>query len=221
MMKLIFLSFFLSGSLMAAINPHFVSLSDVCPGIKIQANYSTENNFTGVVVAGYKAKKAYLAKGPAEVLCEIQKAALLKGYSLKIFDAYRPMKAVQHFIDWAKRPEDHPGMKELYYPSFTRQQLFQKGYISPQSSHTRGGSVDLTLFDVKTGKDLDMGGSFDYFDDISTTDSHLVTELQRQNRMLLKEMMESKGFKNFAQEWWHYSFKPEPYPDQAFDFDVE
>lgn len=220
-MKLFFLTVLFSGSIMAAPHSGFVSLSEFCPGLKIQANYSTENNFTGVVVHGYKAQKAYLAKGPATVLCEIQKAAEAKGLSLKIFDAYRPLKAVQHFIDWAKKPEDHTGIKELYYPNYTRKQLFEKGFISPQSSHSRGGSVDLTLFDLKTGKDLDMGSPFDYFDEISATDSKIVTDTQRENRMLLKEMMESKGFKNFPQEWWHFSFRPEPYPEQAFDFDVE
>lgn len=220
-MKLFLLTFLFSGSIMAAPHSGFVSLSEVCPALKIQANYSTENNFTGVVVRGYKAQKAYLAKAPAMVLCEIQKAAEAKGFGIKIFDAYRPMKAVQHFVDWAKKTEDHVGMKELYYPNFTRKQLFEKGYISAQSSHTRGSSVDLTFFDLKTGKDLDMGSSFDYFDEISATDSTSVTEAQKANRMLLREMMEAKGFKNYPQEWWHYTFRPEPYPDQAFDFDVE
>lgn len=220
-MKYFFLSFFITGSIMAAPHSEFVSLGDICPSMKLQINYSTENNFTGVVVKGYKAQKAYLVKGPALALCEVQKLAEAKGLSLKIFDAYRPMKAVQHFIDWAKKPEDHQGMKELYYPGFTRKQLFEKGFISPYSSHTRGAAVDLTLFDPKTGKDLDMGSPFDYFDEISSTESSLVTVAQKQNRMLLKELMEAKGFKNFAQEWWHYSFRPEPFPEQAFDFDIE
>jgi D-alanyl-D-alanine dipeptidase len=220
-MKLIILAFFFSGSIMAAIHPNFVSLSDICPDMKIMANYSKANNFTGVVVDGYKAQKAYLAKGPALALCEVQKVAQEKGFTLKIFDGYRPLKAVRFFVDWAKRPEDHPGMQELYYPKYTRQQLFQKGFISAQSSHSRGGTVDLTLVNMKTGKDLDMGSAFDYFDEISSTDSKLITEDQRVNRMLLKEMMEGKGFKNYHQEWWHYSFRPEPYPNEAFDFNVE
>jgi zinc D-Ala-D-Ala dipeptidase len=220
-MNFFILLFLLTGSIMAAPHSGFVSLSEVCPSLKIVSSYSTENNFTGVVVKGYRSQKAYLAKDPAAALCEIQKEAAAKGLSLKIFDAYRPVKAVQYFMEWAKKAEDHPGIKELYYPSYTRKQLFEKGFISPYSSHSRGAAVDLTLFDLRTGKDLDMGSSFDYFDDISATNSNLVTETQKQNRMLLKLLMESKGFKNFPQEWWHYSFRPEPYPDQTFDFDIE
>jgi D-alanyl-D-alanine dipeptidase len=220
-MKLLFLTFLFSGALMADIHPGFVSLAELCPSIKIQANYSSENNFTGVVVDGYKAQKAYLAKGPATALCAVQKMALEKGLSIKIFDGYRPAKAVQHFVDWAKKPEDHPGIKELFYPNYTRKQLFEKGFIAVLSTHSRGSAVDLTLYDLKTGKDLDMGSKFDYFDEISNTDSKYVTDVQRKNRMTLKEMMELNGFKNFPQEWWHYSIKPEPYPDQFFDFNVE
>lgn len=206
---------------MANPNPDFVSLSEYCPGIKIQASYSTRDNFTGEIVKGYRAQKAYLAKIPADALCSVQKAALQKGLSLKIFDGYRPVKAVQFFQDWAKRPEDNLSLKKLYYPTFTRLELFEKGFIAKQSSHSRGSAVDLTLIDLNTGRDIDMGSGFDFFDTISHTDSSLVTESQKANRMILKELMESRGFKNFHQEWWHYSYRPEPYPDQYFDFDVE
>lgn len=220
-MKYFFLSLFFTGSLMANIHPGFVSLSEVCPGIKIQASYSSAQNFTGEIVAGYKAQKAYMAKAPAEVLCQVQKAALSRGLSLKIFDGYRPVKAVSFFQEWAKRAETNPELKILYYPTFTRLELFEKGFIAKQSSHSRGSAVDLTLFDVETGRDLDMGSGFDYFDDISNTNSNRITAIQKANRMMLKDLMESKGFKNFSQEWWHFSFRPEPYPDQSFDFDVE
>lgn len=206
---------------MANTHPDFVSLADVCPGIKVQASYSTPHNFTGEIVAGYKAQKAYMAKGPAAVLCEVQKAALARGLSLKIFDGYRPVKAVSFFQDWAKRPETNPDLKVLYYPKFTRLELFEQGYIAKQSSHSRGSAVDLTLFNVDTGRDLDMGSGFDYFDDLSNTDSSRITAIQKTNRMMLKNLMESKGFKNFSQEWWHFSYRPEPFPDQSFDFDVE
>src|SRR5690606_38802381 len=129
--------------------------------------YSTKHNFTGSVVAGYKAQKAFMAKVPAKALCEVQKAAKKKGLTLKIFDSYRPVKAVQFFMDWAQLPEINPSIKELYYPKFTRQELFENGYIAKQSSHSRGSAVDLTLQEIATGKDLDMGSGFDYFDDIS------------------------------------------------------
>jgi D-alanyl-D-alanine dipeptidase len=206
---------------MSITHPDFVSLSDICPELTIQASYSSADNFTGSVVAGYQAKKAYLAKGPAKVLCQVQKVALAQGLTLKIFDGYRPVKAVQFFIEWAQRPEENPAIKEMYYPNFTRLELFENGYIAKASSHSRGSAVDLTLVDVESGIDLDMGSSFDYFDDISHTASPKITSLQKKNRMLLKNLMESQGFVNYSKEWWHFSFRPEPFPGQPFDFDVK
>lgn len=206
---------------MAHVPSGFLSLSDICPDIKLQMSYATTQNFTGEVVDGYKAKKAYMAEAPAKALCQVYKEATKRGLGLKVYDSYRPVKAVSFFQAWAKKPETNPGIRELYYPRFTRQELFEQGYIAKQSSHSRGSAVDLTLFDLKTGKDLDMGSGFDYFDDLSHTDSPRVTMAQKKNRMLLKDLMESNGFKNFSQEWWHYSFRPEPFPNDYFDFDVE
>jgi D-alanyl-D-alanine dipeptidase len=206
---------------MAHVPAGFVSLAEICPELKIHMSYATTENFTGEVVAGYKARKAYLAKEPAQALCVVQTEAKKLGFSLKIYDSYRPVKAVSFFQAWARKPETNPHIKEMYYPGHTRLELFEAGYIAKQSSHSRGSAVDLTLIDVKTGLNLDMGSAFDYFDDLSHTESPKATEAQKKNRMILKELMESRGFKNFSQEWWHYSFKPEPYPDQYFDFDVE
>jgi D-alanyl-D-alanine dipeptidase len=172
-------------------------------------------------VNGYKAKKAFMAKKPAAALCEVQKAAKKKGLGLKIYDGYRPVKAVKFFMDWAQLPETNPMIKDLYYPKFTRLELFERGFIAKQSSHSRGAAVDLTLYELASGKDLDMGSGFDYFDEMSYTETNLVTKEQQANRLLLKQLMESKGFQNFSQEWWHYSFKPEPFPGRSFDFDVE
>ena len=199
----------------------FSLINDVCPSIVIQMDYSSDENFTGNIVRGYKAKKAYMVEVAVEALCKVQKDALEKGYTLKIFDAYRPKKAVTSFGEWAKLPENRPDIKKLYYPTFTRLQLFENGYIASQSSHSKGSAIDLTLVDTTTGKELDMGSRFDYFDVISHTASNKINPEQKKNRMLLKDLMESYGFKNFSQEWWHYSYKPEPYPDTYFDFDVE
>lgn len=206
---------------MTNIPPEFVSLSEVCPDLIIQSDYSTVKNFTGEVVPGYKKTMAYMAKAPAEALSLVQFAALEKGLRLKIFDAYRPVKAVQFFQDWAKRPETNPEIKAHYYPKYSRFDLFEQGFIAKQSSHSRGCAVDLTLVDARTGQELDMGSYFDFFDERSNTDSDQISEEQRKNRSMLKELMESKSFKNFSQEWWHYSFRPEPHPGQYFDFDVE
>ncbi len=199
----------------------FVSISDLCPEVKAHMNYATTENFTGDVVAGYKARKAFMAKAPAEALCQVIAEAKKLNLGIKIFDCYRPAKAVAHFQEWAKKPETNPELKKFYYPDFTRMELFERGYIALKSSHSKGSAIDLTLFDLATGKDLDMGTGFDYFGELSHTDNLGVTAGQRKNRYLLKGLMEGKGFKNFSQEWWHYSFKPEPFPDTYFDFDVE
>jgi zinc D-Ala-D-Ala dipeptidase len=209
------------GMAMSAPHPEFSSLQDLCPEIRIEASYASENNFTGSVVDGYKAPKAFMAKAPAQALCLVQREALKLGLTLKIFDGYRPAKAVAFFQAWAKLPETNPHIKELYYPTFTRQQLFEQGYIATRSSHSRGSAVDLTLYDLKLKRNLDMGSGFDYFDTISHTDSPKITLKQKQNRQLLRRLMEAQGFRNFSQEWWHYSFRPEPFPEEYFDFDVE
>ncbi|HXH76406.1 MAG TPA: M15 family metallopeptidase [Bacteriovoracaceae bacterium] len=206
---------------MSAYPLDFVSLSDICTGLMIAASYATPQNFTGEVVHGYKAPKALMAKEPSLAICKVQSKAMGLGYKLKIFDAYRPAKAVAFFQEWALRPEINPHLKERYYPSFSRKELFDQGYIAKQSSHSRGSAVDLTLVDASSGKELDMGSDFDYFDTISNTDSSKITEDQRKNRKILKMLMEAEGFQNYSQEWWHFSFKAEPFPGQYFDFDVE
>ncbi len=218
---MLFLLMIFVGTAMANPHPQFVSLNEICPDIKIQMNYSTADNFTGTIVSGYKAPIAYLAVNTAQALCEVQKEATKRGYSLKIFDSYRPVKAVSFFQSWAKEPENNPSIKALYYPRYTREDLFKLGFIATKSSHSRGSAVDLTLWDPKSGKNLDMGSGFDYFDDIAHTNSKLVTRSQNANRLLLKNLMEEQGFKNFSQEWWHYSLKPELFPEEYFDFDVE
>ncbi len=184
-------------------------------------SYSTTNNFTGTVVPGYKMGKALLALGPAQALARVQTRALSLGLSLRIFDSYRPVKAVQYFQDWSKLPETNLILKQRYYPGFDRRILFEQGFIARQSSHSRGCAVDLSLQDLTTGEELDMGTEFDFFHEKSFTDSPELNGVQRTNRKLLKDLMEEEGFKNFYQEWWHFSFKPEPFPDQYFDFDIE
>lgn len=218
-MKYLLVLFF-TGTTMAA-SPDFVSLKQVCPDMIISSNYATNYNFTGEIVRGYLAQNAYMAKAPAEALCKAQMEAIKKGYTLKIFDGYRPVKAVSFFQEWAKKPETNPDIQAIFYPKFNRRELFELGYIATKSSHSRGSAVDLSLVNLKTGKELDMGTEFDFFDEKSHTASSHISANQKHNRMLLKDLMESQGFKNYAQEWWHYSFKPEPYPNDYFDFDVD
>jgi D-alanyl-D-alanine dipeptidase len=199
----------------------FVDLQDVCQSPSIVMSYSTTDNFTGTVVPGYKRRRAFLAIKPAQALARVEARALSLGLSLKIFDSYRPIKAVQYFQEWSKLPETNFKLKQRYYPGFERLSLFEQGFIARQSSHSRGCAVDLSLEVLQTGLELEMGTEFDFFHPKSFTDSLDITELQKSNRMLLKDLMESEGFRNFYQEWWHFSYKPEPFPDQYFDFDID
>lgn len=199
----------------------FISLTDICPGLIPQMDYATPFNFTGEIVPGYRTPKAYLPEVPAQALARVQSEALRRGFSIKVFDAYRPVKAVTFFQEWAQREEDRPELKEIYYPKFSRIELFEQGFIAKQSSHSRGSAIDLTLFDLKTNRDLDMGTAFDYFDVSSNTDHSGLTAGQRKNRQLLISLMEAQGFKNYPGEWWHFSFRPEPFPGKYFDFDIE
>lgn len=198
----------------------FVSISQYCPAIMIGANYATKDNFTGSVVDGYRRVDVVFSQAGAEKLCTIQAEAATMGFGLKIFDAYRPVKAVSYFQAWAKVPEEDPAVKERYYPTLTKPQLFELGYIAERSSHSRGSAVDLTLVDKK-GVELDMGTIFDFFHETSHTMNADITETQKRNRAILKSLMLKHGFKNFAQEWWHYSLVSEAFPGQYFDFDIE
>jgi D-alanyl-D-alanine dipeptidase len=211
----------LVGDLMAFYPNEFESLSEICPSILIEASYATKKNFTGEVVHGYKTRKVLLSKNAAVALCKVQEKAISRGYSLKVFDGYRPVKAVSFFQSWAKLPENNLELKQMYYPSYTREELFQNGYISNRSSHSRGSAVDLTLVSISNLNDLDMGSSFDYFNDISHTENSKIKKYQLENRLILKDLMEQFGFKNYTKEWWHYSFLNESFPDNYFDFDIE
>ena len=139
------------------------------------------------------------------------------GYQLKIFDAYRPATAVRHFVLWGIEDQDLR-MKPFFYPDLEKQELFSKGYIAKQSSHSRVSAVDLTLLDMQTGKEVDMGSPFDFFSEISHPDYKGITPEQYDNRMLLRKVMMRHGFEPYDCEWWHFVLKDEPYPDTYFDF---
>ncbi len=201
-------------------NADFVSLSTFCPELQIAASYATAENFTGAPVAGYHKVEALLSRKAALALCEAQKRARAEGLALKVFDAYRPTRAVAHFEAWAKLPETRVDLREKYYPSFTKSELFERGYIAHRSSHSRGSAVDLTLVDAQ-GAELDMGTIFDFFHPLSHTDAAGIGSGQHKNRQLLVRIMQESGFKNYSQEWWHFSLKDEAYPGQYFDFPVE
>ncbi len=197
----------------------FVLLADFVPGIVQEIRYYSTYNFIGDRIDGYEEPCALLTVEAARALKEVSHEMNVKGYRLKIFDAYRPAAAVRHFVLWGLEDLDLR-MKPFFYPDLPKQELFKKGYIATRSSHSRGSAVDLTLLDMQTGKELDMGSPFDLFSEISHPDSRAVTGEQYANRMFLQSAMVRHGFQPIDCEWWHFSLKDEPYPDTLFEFPV-
>ena len=197
----------------------FVLLSDYVPGIVQEIRYYSTYNFVGDRIDGYEEPVAILSKEAARALKGVANEANAMGYRLKIFDAYRPARAVRHFVFWGIEDLDLR-MKPFFYPQLEKQVLFQRGYIAKESSHSRGSTVDLTLLDMGTGKEVDMGSPFDLFDPISHPDCREVTDEQYDNRMLLQNLMVRAGFEPIDCEWWHFTLADEPYPDTYFDFPV-
>ena len=197
----------------------FVYISDIAPDVQIDVRYHSTNNFIGTRIDGYEAPVAILSRPAALALKKANDVFMAQGYTIRVFDAYRPQSAVNHFIRWAQNSEDTQ-MKPTYYPHLDKPELFTKGYIATRSSHSRGSTVDLTLINRKTGKELDMGSPFDFFDPVSHLDAARLTPQQTTNREILIGTMKANGFKTFAWEWWHYTLENEPYPDSYFDFAV-
>jgi len=198
----------------------FVYIKELIPDITLDIRYAGSHNFVGRPIRGYKQPRAILSEPAAEALYKVQQELENIGYCLKIFDAYRPQRAVNHFMEWAKIENDTL-MKREFYPDIDKKDLFNLGYIATKSGHSRGGTVDLTLIDANTGEELNMGGGYDFFGEISHHDSSQITAAQKQNRELLKRTMSKHGFRSYPQEWWHYTLRMEPYPDTYFDFEVE
>ena len=197
----------------------FVVLSDYVPQIIQEIRYYSTYNFIGERIDGYEEPCALLSREAARALKSAANELNVQGYRLKVFDAYRPACAVKHFVLWGIEDQDIR-MKPYFYPDLEKQELFAQGYIAKQSSHSRGSAVDLTLLDMQTGKELDMGSPFDLFSEISHPDSRAVTEEQYENRMLLQHVMIRSGFRPIGCEWWHFSLQEEPYPDTYFSFPV-
>ncbi len=197
----------------------FIILTDYIPEAILEMRYFTTYNFVGDRIDGYEEPIALLTKEAAIALKEVNDELLKKGYRLKIYDAYRPKKSVAHFIKWAEDLKDQR-MKEYFYPTFDKAHIFEECYLAKNSSHTRGSTVDLTLFDMKKGKDVDMGGTFDFFGDISHPDYKDITKTQLKNRNLLKDTMIAHGFKQSVREWWHFTLMNEPFPNTYFTFPI-
>ena len=195
----------------------FVLLSDYVPEIVQEIRYFSTFNFVGERIDGYEEPCAIMTRESARALKAIAGRAMVAGYRLKIVDAYRPAQAVRHFILWGIEDLDQR-MKPFFYPDLEKQELFAKGYIASQSSHCRGSTVDLTLLDMTTGKEVDMGSPFDFFSEVSHPDSRLVTHEQYENRRFLQDLMVNGGFVPYDCEWWHFTMADEPYPDTYFEF---
>lgn len=202
------------------ISEGFVLLSDVAPEVIQEIRYFSDNNFVGGRVDGYEEPCAILTKEAACALKKVSDVIRGSGYMIKVYDAYRPQRASEHFKRWS---EDLKAVdtKPYFYPEIDKSMLFEMGYICVKSGHTRGSTVDVTLVDAETGNEIDMGGTFDYFGERSNPCyKGELTDEQLSNRRTLREVMLRHGFKPFPTEWWHFTLKDEPYPDTYFDFPV-
>ncbi|MEU8622845.1 M15 family metallopeptidase [Streptomyces sp. NPDC048623] len=221
----------------------FVALDRVDPTILQEMRYTTEHNFVGERIDGYHQPLCILTRPAAEALHRAQTGLLARGYTLKVYDCYRPQRAVDHFVRWAKDLADER-MKQEFYPLVDKDRLFADGYIAEKSGHSRGSTVDLTVVPLPAAptrpyvpgepqvpcfapqeqrfpdNSLDMGTGFDCFDTLSHTDDPRITGVQRANRDLLRDALAAQGFVNLPEEWWHFTFKPEPFPSTFFDFPV-
>ena len=198
----------------------FVLLTDVIPDALLEIRYYSTFNFVGKRIDGYHAPVAYLTIEAAQALKKASDDLRKQGYAIEIFDAYRPQTAVDHFKRWAKDLDDLE-MKPYFYPDVDKTDLFKLGYIAEKSGHSRGAAVDLTIVDMRNGMELDMGGSYDFFGELSHSyHTEGLTEQQIQNRSILRKAMTDNGFSYLPEEWWHFLLENEPYPDTYFDFPV-
>lgn len=197
----------------------FVFLDEMLPGVRWDAKYATWDNFTGKPVDGYEANRVVGTRALAAALAQARTRAGALGYGLLLWDGYRPQRAVDCFLRWAAQPEDG-ATKEAHYPYIARSEMVSKGYVAPQSGHSRGSAIDLTLYRLDTGVLVPMGTCFDFMDERSHHASVNVSAAEAENRRVLRAVMEDSGFVPFACEWWHYSLKDEPYPNRYFDFPI-
>ena len=220
-------------------NSQFVTITDVVPDVILEIRYFGTYNFVGTRIDGYEEPTALLTKQAADSLKAVSDDVMKQGYRLKIYDAYRPQKGVDHFVRWAQDLKDTK-MKPYFYPDLDKSVLFEQEYIYERSGHTRGSTVDLTLFDMATEKELDMGGTFDWFGPESHPDfcgnpetgeykplpqsgesGRGLSPEQFAHRMILRRAMLAHGFKPLDTEWWHFTLRDEPFPDTYFTFPVK
>lgn len=212
--------FFICFCAFAQLPDGFVYVSSVIPDLDVELRYNTTNNFVGKRIEGYKTNKLILTKKAAIALKQVQESLRNQNLCLMVYDGYRPQRAVNHFMRWAKNLNDTIN-KQAYYPDVDKLNLFVEEYIAARSGHSKGSTVDLTIIDGNTGKPIDMGSNYDFFGEASWVDYKNITEKQSANRKLLQEVMLKYGFKNFTKEWWHFTLRDEPFPNTFFDFPIK
>ena len=200
-------------------NGQFVYVDEYVSGIYWDAKYATWDNFTGKPVDGYVANRIVGTKPLCAALERARGEAASLGFGLLLWDGYRPQRAVDSFLRWAQQPEDGR-TKWRHYPNIDRADMFEQGYVATKSGHSRGSTVDLTLFHLATGERAPMGGDHDLMDAISHHGAAGITPVDARNRQHLRSIMEASGFGSYDCEWWHYTLEDEPYPDTYFDFPI-
>jgi D-alanyl-D-alanine dipeptidase len=201
----------------------FVYVEEVIPDIRVELRYFTDDNFVGQRIDGYLRPRCILTREAAEGLQKVQEELKPFGLGLKIYDAYRPQQAVDHFVRWAKDLAD-ARMKQQFYPNVAKESLFLEGYIAEKSSHSRGSTVDLTivsLAEATLDSELDMGSGFDFFGPESWPENPSMSPQQRAHRLLLQALMQKHGYQPYPQEWWHFTLKREPFPESSFNFPIQ
>ncbi|MDU8885570.1 M15 family metallopeptidase [Yeosuana sp. MJ-SS3] len=198
----------------------FVYVNDIIKDLDVELRYFSTHNFVGDTIEGYKANKLILTQQAAEALKKVQEELEQQNLCLKVYDGYRPQRAVNNFIQWARDLNDTINKQE-FYPNVEKRYLFRDGYIASRSGHSRGSTLDLTIIDGNTSKPLDMGSPYDFFGEPSWVEFDKLTQNQKQNRQMLQSIMRKHGFRNYPQEWWHFTLVGEPFPETYFDFIVE
>jgi zinc D-Ala-D-Ala dipeptidase len=197
----------------------FAFVDELVSGVRWDAKYATWDNFTGKPLDGYLANRIVGTRALCAALERAREEAASLGFGLLLWDGYRPQRAVDRFLRWSEQPEDGR-TKPRHYPNINRAEMFEKGYVAAKSGHSRGSTVDLTLYHLATGELAPMGGDHDLMDSISHHGAKKVTQVEARNRQYLCSVMEACGFSSYDCEWWHYTLKDEPYPDTYFDFPI-
>ena len=197
-----------------------IDAGETVEGVVTDIRYAGKNNFLGRPVAGYGAAKCWLSQEAISALSKAQRLAENQGLAILIYDCYRPQRAVDDFVQWVSGNEDEP-TKVIYYPNVPRRELIDRGYIASRSGHSRGSTIDLTLIVKESGQPLNMGTSWDYFDARSHTASKEIVGDAAKNRQILKQIMESAGFKGYYAEWWHFTLESEPFPNTYFNIPIQ